>query len=411
MLIGLFLATLASGAPQPPEDLRDDGHAVLGCTSLAWLRDHPGLMGPADAGLGPMVSMAGQIGVDPQQPLWVVLRRTEGRLLPLHLRLQLPEGVKLSPMIGMLPGGPRTRQDGTRVDLDWAPEGTPTGLVDAVARAELGAADGGCVLAMAPPDPDDGFTTLLALGGEGARRIAVRLVGLDADGLAGVDPRLVAPLGRPAEAGRRAWASTPTSPDLALRLDLDATPEELLGGLGVTAVDPAVLGRITLHPGTEVGLWGLGQEPTDPYGGTRMTAERAAAVVPIRKPRTVRWWPGRLYRELRRQGADVVKEGRLVGLPSEDGRLWISSACGRLIIATDRDLADALRKRRRGEAWFRDLEKAPVDDPDQPGLLLRRGAEDPMVGRARLDETTLSLDVALGSGGLGDLTVLMSAIR
>jgi hypothetical protein len=347
-----------------PADLRDDGGVVLGCSSLEWVTTH------RDAIPIPLVRdaldqllVAGKFGADPAEPLWTVLGERDGRMLPFELRLSLPEGARIPPGVGMFIGSPRITQDGTQVRAMWAPVGeTRTGLLALTDRVE---GPVGCVAASRPPDAGQFAAVALFVGPDPDHVTAV----FEGWNVRPGDPALVRILPliqtHSAEAPWNALAASPEAPQTALRLNIDARPSEFLGLLDPpppAAVLKAV-DRVLLHPGTEVGIWPDAQgRPTE-----------VAAVVPVRRPRTVMWWPGKLARQLARQGQPVERRGRVVGIPLDEAGerlLWISSRRGRLLLGTNPDRLAAMRKL-EGEAWFpRGEPVGPVESSHAPGLVI-----------------------------------------
>ncbi|MFT7518787.1 MAG: hypothetical protein ACI9MC_000919 [Kiritimatiellia bacterium] len=371
------LSTLASnpaGAGRP-DDLRDDGSAIIGCSSLDWASKHTESIPFVFLRDGiKQLSIAGKFGADPTAPLWTVIGNKNGRQLPAELRLTLPEGRGIPGGIGMFIGSPRITQQGTDVLVLWIPPSEKKlGLVDLTDRVIQ---DVGCTAAAAFESGQPYDAVALHVGPEPDRIRAVfqgwRAVSGD-DILLRIMPLVVS---NSTEAPWNALAVSPESPPTAVRLNIETKPSVLLGLIEPpppAAVLKAV-DRVLLHPGTEVGLW-----PAE-NGETEL-----AAVVPVRRPRTVMWWPGTLARQLKRQGKSVERRGRVVGIPlDEEGtrRLWISSRRGRLLLGTNPDRVESMRKL-EGTPWFpRDQPVGPVANSHVPGLVVRTHDPAPMTAGA-----------------------------
>lgn len=361
--VGLHASSAHAGRP---DDLRNDGDVIVGCSSLSWLATHQqDLPMKAISQSLAQLSIAGRFGADDAEPLWTVLGARGDRLLPLELRLAMPEGTRVPPGISMFIGSPRITQDETRVHVQWAPESERSTAVRALADQVI--QDVGCTVAARMDKPAE---LVAAHFGPEPDRLRAVLSGWKDDPQAPPVVRFVPLLiERSAEAPWRSLARSPELPHVALRLNVEARPSELLGLLQPPppAAVLSEVDRVLLHPGTEVGVW------TDDKGGI----VEMAAVVPVRRPRTVAWWPGSLARKLRRQGQSVERRGRVVGVPlDEEGkrRLWISARRGRLLLGTNPDRVESMRSL-DGPEWFpREQAVGPAESAHVPGLVIRTNA-------------------------------------
>lgn len=390
MVVSLLTGLALAG---PPEALRGDGDLVFGCASRSALQASEGLLSAGSrADTAGILDSLRSLGIDEARPFWVVLSERNGKVLPTQLHFHVPDGVRPPAMlVRMLPGSPRLQQDGTRVSvLIGGPDsGEDRGTLGLATRAM---ADGeGCVVAMRPsavpqvPFPaaigtrdDGGATAVLELDPDDPPDLAVGL----SKGRAlppEFVPWLIDVLRRPAEARRRAWASTPDLPHTVLRLNNEVDLMPLVGVLYPDEQDvPDFVSKVVVEPGTEIM-----QQPAASEG------ERAkwAFVAPIRKPRTVRWWPGRIAAAARKGGQTVEKRGRVFGIHGQtEGEItWVTARRRRLIVGNDPDRVSALRKRKDGVPWF-DADAVGVD-VDAPGVIFRTPLQGrPMFGRVLPEE-------------------------
>ena len=356
MLLGLLsLISLAGGVP---DDLRQDGVAVLGCTSIDAMRTvAPALPGQAQQ----MVKTADMLQgmADATRPVWFVIGDVGGTPLPTQIVFHLEEGRQVPGFLRMMPGSPRIEQDGSRVVALLGPRRQTTEVGQAtLARLAQSQVEEGCT-AVAPVQP--GLVVGMGFGVEREVRVSVPADALGS--LPQATPDLTRLFGAladalqdPAEPRRRPWASTIDTPDIALRLNVTTDAgrlSERLTGERIEALD-----KVVIEPGAEVALWrgspGIG---------------RWALVVPVRKPRTVRWWPGRIAKRAREDGLVVKRIGKAWGVKTEQGWVWITARRRRLLLSSDSAVANQLRDRSLGTAWAE-----PVGELiDRPGLPLDAG--------------------------------------
>lgn len=371
---------------------------IAGCSSVSWIDEHEANI-PALA--KPMLSTLGlfqQLGIDGDNPVWVVMTYPNAKstqLVPVDAHFSMPAGQTVPSLVRMLPGSPRVKQQGTAARLVWGlPKKESTGLAPLLDLAINGP---GCSAALLG-NPEDNAPTALHLGGDGSR---LRLV----------TPNLVMPptfpaetqiitglLGEPVPPKWPALAVTQTTPDVRGRLNMELPIDQVLRALGQDPEkQPKAVRRVRLHPGTELALFF--REPVPQPDGTMARPVDYALVVPIRRPRTVRWWAGRLASQLEKQERPVERRGRLVGFNlsgGDDIDTWISSRRGRFIISTNPEIIEDLRENTVGTPWFPEDWSVPTaKDRYQPGLLLQ----------LEVDGISLSGVVTKGEMTEADLTV------
>ncbi|MFK7929265.1 MAG: hypothetical protein AB8H79_13815 [Myxococcota bacterium] len=409
MFVGLLAAGLALADPpaaiagasdgaRPPTELRDDGTMIAGCSSIDWVSEHDAQIPALAKPMLSTLSLFGQLGIDTTAPVWVVMRAPTAKstqTVPVDAHFTMPAGKTIPGIVSLLPGSPRPFQDGTSARLKWGlPLANSTELRPWLDRAIDGA---GCS-AVFQGDPKDNAPTAIHLGGDGSR-------------LTVVTPKLVLPasfpaetqiitrlLGEPVPPKWPALAVTQTVPDVRGRLNMELPIDQVLRALGQDPdKQPKAVRRVRLHPGTELALF-FGDPQTSATGEVVRPVDYAL-VVPIRRPRTVRWWAGKLASQLEKQERPVERRGRLVGMNLSGGTeidTWISSRRGRFIISTNPDIIEDLRENTVGTPWFPEDWSVPTAaDRYQPGLLLD----------LKVDGLSLSGVVKKGEWTQADLTV------
>jgi len=392
MILPLLLS-LSASAVQVPQDVRDDATMVLSCSSMRDMDVVTSTSGGLVAGALRSAGMLRQIGLDPTEPFALALVDIDGNLLPGQILYTLPPGGVVSPFVQMMPGSPRVQQQGRQVQIRMggARSGAPTGLAPLLTKAADSLDGPGCVMATGglPGSPmPSGMKIALAQAPDGRMRVVVEDRGTDG-------PRQPTPAGtaffvtlleqvlgvarEPAPPRRRAWASTASRPTLALRLNGELDVLEVVRSLQQQPIeDDSPLHRVVVEPGSEIGVWMDGDRP------------QAALVLTVRKPRTVRWWPGRLAAQIRKDGQEVEQRGRVFGVQAPNGtRFWITARRRRLIVANSYERAALLRKRRKGQAWF-DADEQPIE---APGIVLRSTGRRQRIGRIQTVDGLLLADL------------------
>lgn len=349
-MLPLVLALL--GFASSPEELRGDGDLVFGCSSASRLSSAVSVLPPDMAAtVQRSVGQLGRFGLDPKGAIWTVAIRRSGRLLPTQVRFEVEDGITVpAALVAMLPGSPKVRQNGRYVNLmiGGAPKQEDPGLVG-LAESSL---DGvpGCVVAAKGAAgaglsslairPDGGMSLLLEAGDEG----------WTAPDEVGKLPVLTKPtwealatgVGSPEAATRAAWGSTTDTPDFVVRFNIDLPEQALLGAAVPQATQSRAVRRLRIEPGAELGLFLPEQDEKTEFG----------AVIPIDRPRTVRWWPGRIEKALRRDGAKRVKEGKAFYIAlSPEQSAWVTAKKRRLIVASTAAIANDLRDPKVGVSW------------------------------------------------------------
>lgn len=356
MLLGLLsLISLAGGVP---DDLRRDGTGYVTCSSVDAISIAASAMPSAAQDIVQVGDTISQIA-DPDAPFWFVVGDVNGRALPLQMVFIVEDGASAPGFLRMMPGRPRISQEGNRVVvlLGPPPESKPDGE-EALARFDRIRVGEGCTAVTTMPP---GVRVGLAVGLDGTVNYAAPVETIDelrgpVAALAPVLGAVAQALTTPERPRREAWASTASAPDLVLRVN--AMPDAVALSEAFVGERLEDLDRVRLESGTELAVW---------QGGTGV--DSWAISVPVRRPRTVRWWPGRLAARARKDGLETSRKGKARGITTEQGTLWVAAKKRRLLLASSAELANELRDPDVGTAWA----ERHGDASTQPGVAVSAG--------------------------------------